>query len=109
MKTSLKNDRLNNEFHRRNDIKLSWKISLDYSKILYSNLNKRDVLLMVDNVYNQYIQSLKSNGLMNLKNKNNYLDIWETLVNTCRKEKHSDNFKKFCIKQLYYTSLLHNK
>ena len=109
MKTSFKNVRLNNEFHRRNDIKLSWKISLDYSKILYSNLNKRDVLLTVDNVYNQYIQSLRSNGLMNLKNKNNYLDVWETLVNTCRKEHYSESFKKFCIKQLYYTSLLHNR
>lgn len=109
MKTTFKNDRLNNEFHRRNEIKMTWKISLDYAKILYSNLNKRDVLLMVDNVYNQYIQSLRSNGLMNLKKKNNYLDVWETLVNTCRKEKHSDSFKKFCIKQLYYTSLLHNR
>ena len=69
MKTTFKNDRLNNEFHRRNEIKMTWKISLDYAKILYSNLNKRDVLEMVDNVYNQYIQSLRSNGLMNLKKK----------------------------------------
>lgn len=109
MITNFKTDRQNNELIRRNKIKQTWKLSLDYSKILYNNLNKRDVIEMVDNVYNQYIQSLKSNGLMNLKNKNNYLEIWETLVNTCRKEKYSDSFKKFCIKQLYYTSLLHNR
>ncbi len=109
MKTNFKNDRSEKEYERKLKIKQTWKLSLDYSKILYNNLNKRDVIEMVDNVYNQYIQSLKSNGLMNLKNKNNYLEIWETLVNTCRKEKYSDSFKKFCIKQLYYTSLLHNR
>ena len=105
MKVINKTQRQQNEHKRFNNIKLTWKISLDYSRMLYNNLNKRDVLFMVDNIYNQYIQALRSNGLINIKNKNNHLDIWNTLLNTCNNSNHSYDFKKFSIKQLYYTSL----
>lgn len=105
MKTIIISQRQFIEHNRFNDIKKSWKLSLDYSKILYDNINKHDVLDMIENTYNQYIQSLKSNKIYKIKNKNNNIMVWESLVNTCKKSKYDENFKKFCIKQLYYTSL----
>ena len=105
MKVINKTQRQINECCRFNNIKSSWKISLDFSRLLYNNLNKRDVLLMVKNIYNQYIQTLRSNGLINIKNKNNHIEVWNTMLNTCNNSKLSDDFKKGSIKQLYYTSL----
>lgn len=105
MKVINKTQRQINEYSRFNNIKSSWKISLDYSRLLYNNLNKRGVLLMVENIYNQYIQTLRSNGLINIKNKNNHIEVWNTMLNTCNNSKLSDDLKKGSIKQLYYTSL----
>jgi hypothetical protein len=105
MKVINKTQRQQNECRQFNNIKSIWKISLDYSRLLYNNLNKRDILFMVDNIYNQYIQSLRSNRLINLKNKNNHIEVWNTMMNTCNNSKLSEDFKKGCIKQLYYTSL----
>tara|TARA_B100001094_G_C17914162_1_gene662684 strand:- start:110 stop:442 length:333 start_codon:yes stop_codon:yes gene_type:complete len=108
MKVIFKSHRQVYEFERKEDIKLTWKLSLHYSKMLYNNLNKKDVLEMVNNVYSQYIQALKSNGVLHLKNKDNHLYVWYTLKNICAKSKHSDEIKKANIKQLYYTSLKKN-
>jgi len=105
MKGINKTQRKINEYDRYNDIKSSWKISINYSRILYSNINKRDILFMVDNIHNQYIQTLRSNRLINLKHKNNHIEVWNTMLNTCNNSKLSDDFKKGSIKQLYYTSL----
>ena len=108
MKVIFKHHRQVYEFERKEDIKLTLKLSLHYSKMLYNNLNKKDVLEMVNNVYSQYIQALKSNGVLHLKNKDNHLYVWDTLKNICAKSKHSDEIKKANIKQLYYTSLKKN-
>ena len=105
MKVISKTQKQINEYKRFNDIKSSWKISLYYSRLLYNNINKRDIIFMIDNIYNQYIQSLRSNSLNNIKNKNNHIEIWNTLLNTCKNSKLSYDFKKFSIKQLYHTSL----
>ena len=105
MKEINKTHRQINEYNRFINIKSTWKISLDYSRLLYNNLNKRDVVFMVDNIYNQYIQALRSNNLINIKNKNNHIEVWNTMLNTCNNSKLSDDFKKGSIKQLYYTSL----
>ena len=105
MKNINKTQRQITEYNRFYNIKMIWKYSLNYSRILYNNLNKNDVLLMINNIYNEYIQLLSSNGLINFKNKNNHIDVWNTLLNTCNNSKYSISFKKNCIKQLYYTSL----
>ena len=105
MKNINKTQRQISESYRFNNNRMVWKYSLYYSRILYNNLNKNDVLLMINNIYNQYIQSLRSNRLTNIKNKNNHIEVWNTLLNTCNNSKYSVDFKKFCIKQLYYTSL----
>ena len=108
MKVINKTQRQINEYNRFSDIKLTWKISKNYSKMLYNNLNKRDFLFMVNNIYNQYIQKLRSYGLINIKNKNNYIEVWTTMLNTCNNSKLSIDLKKNSIKQLYYTSLKNN-
>ena len=108
MKVIFKHHRQMYEFERKEDIKLTWKLSLQYANILYKNLNRKDVLDMVNNVYSQYIQALKSNGVLHLKNKDNHLYVWDTLKNVCAKSKHSDEIKRANIKLLYYTSLKKN-
>ena len=108
MKHLTKTDRQRVEHERYLQHKLAWKLSLQYSKILNNNINKYNVLDTVPDIYFQYIQSLRSNGLINIKNKNNHISVWETLYNTCMSNKLSDDFKRYSIRQLYYTSLKKN-
>ena len=108
MKNSTKTDRQRKEHERFLQHKLAWKISLQYSKILNDNINKSNVLEIVPGIYFQYMQSLRSNRLINIKNKNNHISVWETLYNTCMSLTLSDNFKRSSIRQLYYTSLKKN-
>ena len=107
MKNYTKTDRQKIGMDQYNSNKLSWKISLQYSKVLYKNINKHDVLNSLESIYNQYIKSLKSLDLIN-KNKS-YMHIWTTLINTYNNPKLSDDFKISCIKQLYYVNLKKNK
>ena len=106
MKNYTKTDRQKIEMNKFNSHKLAWKISLQYSKVLYKNINKHDVLNSVEGVYNQYIKELKSLSLINNKS---YIHIWTTLLNTYKNPKLSDDFKISCIKQLYYVNLKKNK
>jgi len=106
MKHYTKTDRQTIEMNQFNSNKLAWKISLQYSKVLYKNINKHDVLNSVESIYNQYIKALKSLDLINNKN---YIHIWTTLLNTYKNPKLSDDFKISCIKQLYYVNLKKNK
>jgi hypothetical protein len=108
MKHLTKTDRQRNEQRKYLQHKLAWKISLQYSKILNDNINKSNVIDTVPDIYFQYIQSLRSNGLINIRNKNNHISVWETLYNTCMSNKVSDKFKRFSIRQLYHTSLKKN-
>ena len=106
MKHYTKTDRQTIEMNQFNSNKLAWKISLQYSKVLYKNINKHDVLNSVESIYNQYIKALKSLELINNKS---YIHIWTTLLNTYKNPKLSDDFKISCIKQLYYVNLKKNK
>ena len=108
MKHLTKTDRQRNEQIKYLQHKLAWKISLQYSKTLNDNINKSNVIDTVPDIYFQYIQSLRSNGLINIRNKNNHISVWETLYNTCMSNKLSDDFKRYSIRQLYYTSLKKN-
>ena len=69
MKHSTKTDRQRVEHERYLQHKLAWKISLQYSKILNDNINKSNVLETVPDIYFQYIQSLRSNRLINIGNR----------------------------------------
>mgnify|MGYP000847669417 CR=1 FL=1 len=89
---------------KRYDIHVQgWKLSKQYSTILYKNINKEDIVNIALGVYDEFMHSLKSTGSLN-KDKN-YFKLWEMLFNTLNKDKHSFEFKKGVIKNVYYTSL----
>ncbi len=108
MNNLTKTDRQIKEDNRYQQHRQAWKISLKYSKVLYDSINKNNVLEIVPTIYFQYLQSLRSNELINIRNKNNHISVWRTLYQTCNSSKLSDDFKRFSIKQLYYTSLKKN-
>ena len=84
----------------------AWGISLKYSKILQKNIEKKDLLDKIFDVYKLYVNELQSNGCL-LKNKN-YIFIWETVLNTINNHKLSDEFKKGSIRNLCYVNIKKN-
>ena len=84
-----------------------WKLSKQYSDILYKNINKEDIVTIALGVYDEFMHSLKSTGLLN-KDKN-YYKLWESMFQTLKKDKHSFELKKGIIKNVYYTSLKKNR
>ena len=107
MKVKTVTDRQINEGKRYDNHVMAWKISLQYSTILNRNINKDDIINIALGVYDEFIHSLRSNGLMN-KDKS-YYKLWETLFQTLKKDKHSFELKKGIIKNVYYTSLKKNR
>jgi len=76
-----------------------WRASLKYSSQLIKNINNKDLTNLCYSIYGQYTNELQSRNLP-MKN-NNYIQIWETMIHTVNKGKHS----KMAIKLLYQTSL----
>ena len=79
-----------------------WRASLKYSSQLNNNINNKDLTNLCYSIYGQYINELQSRGLP-MKNKN-YIQIWETMINTVNKGEHSI----MAIKLLHQTSLYHS-
>ena len=82
------NKRRKVSFQIKEDHQECWKISMKYSSVLIKNITSRDLGLLCDTVYGQYLNELESNNL-NTKSKNhnkdkNYIQIWETMINTVR-------------------------
>ncbi len=82
------NKRRKESFQIKEDHQECWKISMKYSSVLIKNITSRDLGLLCDTVYGQYLNELESNNL-NTKSKNhrkvkNYVQIWETMINTVR-------------------------
>ena len=107
MKVKTVTDRQIVEGERYNNNVLAWKLSLQYSTILQKNINKDDIISIALSIYEEFIHSLKSNGLVN-KDKN-YYKLWETMLQTLNKDKHSFDLKKGVIRNTYYTSLKKNR
>ena len=84
-----------------------WKLSKQYSDILYKHINKADIVNIALSVYDEFMHSLKSTGLLN-KDKN-YYKLWDSMFQTLKKDKHSFELKKGIIKNVYYTSLKKNR
>lgn len=93
--------RYNNYIREYND-KLSWNISLKYSKYLLNNINKPNLDNLCYIIFKQYISELNSNKL-NIKNKK-YINIWKTMLNTINN--NNNNIKRNSIKQLNYVSII---
>ena len=84
------NKRRKESFQIKSDYQECWKISKKYSSTLIKNITTRDLGLLCDTVYGQYLNELESNNL-NTKSKNhrkvkNYVQIWETMINTINKD-----------------------
>lgn len=106
MKVTNKTERQNKEYLLQKKNKAAWETSLKYSTIIIKNIDKRDIYNIVKSVYFEYQQSLKSQQIYE-KNKN-LINIWETVINTINNSKNSENVKRGCIKNLYYTSMVKN-
>ena len=106
MKVKTVTDRQIIEGNRYNDHVLAWKLSLQYSTILNKNINKDDIINISMGVYDEFIHSLKSNGIVN-KDKS-YYKLWETMIQTLNKDKHSFDLKKGIIRNIYHSSLKKN-
>jgi len=108
MKVKTVTDRQINEGKRYDNHVMAWKISLQYSTILNNNLHKPDIVFIAYSVYEEYMHSLKSNGMISKNNLKNYQHLWITMINTIIKDKYSIDKKKSIIKNVYYTSLKKN-
>lgn len=79
-----------------------WRASLKYSSQLNKNINNKDLTNLCHSIYGQYINELQSRKLP-MRNKN-YIQIWETMMNTVNKGENS----RMAIKLLHQTSLYHS-
>jgi len=76
-----------------------WKSSLKYSTQLNRNIDSGDLYSIGSSIYGQYINELQSRNLY--KENKNYIQIWETMLNTI---KRGDN-SRMAIKLLHQTNL----
>ena len=67
-----------------------WELSYKYSKILMKNINNYNLYEICLIIHNQYMNELKHKKINKDKNKN-YVQVWETMLNTVFKGK--DNSK----------------
>ena len=94
-----KDMRRDNAYHQKWLRDECWRASLKYSSQLNKNINNKDLTNLCYSIYGQYINELQSRNLP-MKN-NNYIQIWETMINTVNKGKHS----RMAIKLLHQTSV----
>ena len=97
-----KDTKRKNAYHQKWLHDECWRSSLKYSSQLNKNINNKDLTNLCYSIYGQYINELQSRNLP-MKNKN-YIQIWETMINTVNKGKHS----RMSIKLLHQTSLYHS-
>ena len=64
-----------------------WNLSLKYSKLLMKNINSPELYNLCLGIYSQYVKELNSRKLP-YHNKN-YLQVWETMINTVKKDEKS--------------------
>ena len=104
MKKIYNKDRLP-EFLRQKNLRLCWKISLKYSNILKSYIEKNSEknINYVLNIHKQFISILKSNNINYTNTKINR--IWNDTINTL---KNNPNNFNTAIKQLNYVSFKNN-
>ena len=69
-----KTKRQQSEYYKKQKYLNAWNISLKYSKVLQKNIDKKDLLERIFDVYALYLNELQSNGCI-LKDKT-YILIW---------------------------------
>ena len=78
-----------------------WKMSLKYSQQLYNNIDKPDLYDRSLICYHQFINEINSKGYP-IK-KRNYIQIWETMINTSNRRPDRN---KSSVKLLHQTNVL---
>ena len=77
----------------------AWKLSYKYSTKLLKDIDKVNIYLLCNIVYNQYMIHLRYKKIFK-KNKK-YVQIWNTMLNTIKQEKNM----KMSIRLLHLTSI----
>ena len=97
----------NNTRQTENDTKQrykeAWKISKKYTTILMDHENKNEHLDISANIHHQYISELKYKSI-DIRKKNNYIQVWDTMVNTVNNNPKID-VQRASIKLLHQTSV----
>ena len=87
---------LQNKYHE------GWLLSLKYSNILMDNIDSKNLYLICSSIHGEFTHQLKINGL-NDNNKKNYIQVWDTMLNTVYDKKNKNN-PKSAVKLLQQTS-----
>tara|TARA_B100001287_G_C22459001_1_gene424131 strand:- start:55 stop:372 length:318 start_codon:yes stop_codon:yes gene_type:complete len=104
MNNTIFKDKKRKESFLINDINNDcWKISLKYSQQLYNNIDKPDLYERSLICYHQFINEINSNKYP-IK-KRNYIQIWDTMINTSSKRLDRN---KSSVKLLHQTNVQRN-
>lgn len=100
--TIYKDKRRKEEYLIKKNHDITWKISYKYSKLLYNNINKDNIVTYCYIIYDQFLREIKSNKI-DIKNTNLHKS-WKTMINSLKTEKNI----RMAIKQLHLTNLYKN-
>ena len=104
MNNTIFKDKLRKESYFVNDINDDcWKMSLKYSQLLYNNIDKSDLYDRSLTCYYQFMNEMNSRGYP-IK-KRNYIQIWETMINTSSKRLDRN---KSSVRLLHQTNVQRN-
>lgn len=101
MKVITKTDRQLKEYNLYKKRANNWSISKRYSDLLYKNIDKANFEKIANEIYFNYLNEV--NPWKNSK-RENYVLIWDTMINTINNNKHSNKIKKSSIRQLNYVN-----
>ncbi len=102
MKDTIRKDKRRKiAFLEKENYNEAWKVSLKYSSFLMKNYNTEDVYGLCCSLYGQYMNELKDKQL--LLNRN-YVQIWDTMLNTVKKGEKVD----MAVKLLHQTNVQRN-
>lgn len=85
---------LQNKYHE------GWLLSLKYSNILMDNIDSKNLYTICSSIHGEFTHQLKINGL---NDKKNYVQVWNTMLNTVYDKKNKNN-PKSAVKLLQQTS-----
>ena len=106
MKIITKTDRQIKEYNLYNKKRNNWLVSKRYSELLFKNIDKKNIDKknidkIANEIYLNYLNEVKPGK--NVK-RENYVLIWDTMINTVNNNKNSNDKKKDSIRQLNYVN-----
>ena len=101
MNTINKDKRRKYEMSLQNKYREGWLLSLKYSNILMDNIDSKNLYTICSSIHGEFSHQLKVNGLND--NEKNYIQVWDTMLNTVYDKKNRNN-PKSAVKLLQQTS-----